>query len=51
MHWIDLVSNRFTAAITLTPGVGEAHTLTLVGAGGKVYAINNATLFAIGAGS
>jgi hypothetical protein len=44
----DLVSNSFTEMITLTPGVGEAYTPTIIGADGKVYAINNATLFAIG---
>jgi hypothetical protein len=44
----DLVTNSFTQVITLTPGVGEAYTPTLIGADGKVYAINNATLFAVG---
>jgi hypothetical protein len=44
----DLVSNHFIEVITLTPGVGEAYTPTVIGADGKVYAINNATLFAIG---
>ena len=44
----DLVTNRFSEVITLTPGVGEAYTPTIIGADGKVYAINNATLFAIG---
>ena len=44
----DLVSNRFSEVITLTPGIGEAYTPTVIGADGKVYAINNATLFAIG---
>jgi len=46
----DLVTNSFTEVITLTPGIGEAYTPTIIGADGKVYAINNATLFAIGAG-
>ncbi len=45
----DLRSNAFTQAITLTPGIGEAYTPTLIGRDGKVYAINNATLFAVGA--
>jgi hypothetical protein len=46
----DLVTNSFTEVITLTSGIGEAYTPTIIGADGKVYAINNATLFAIGAG-
>jgi hypothetical protein len=46
----DLVTNSFTQVITLTSGIGEAYTPTIIGADGKVYAINNATLFAIGAG-
>jgi hypothetical protein len=45
----DLRTNTFTQSITLTSGVGEAYTPTLIGADGKVYAINNATLFAVGA--
>ena len=44
----DLTKNTFTETITLTPGVGEAYTPTLVGVDGTVYAINNATLFAVG---
>jgi len=32
----------------LTPGLGEAYTPMLVGPDGIVYAINNATLFAVG---
>jgi hypothetical protein len=34
--------------VALTPGIGEAYTPTLIGADGTVYAINNATLFAVG---
>jgi hypothetical protein len=45
----NLASNTFSEQIVLTPGIGEAYTPTLIGADGKVYAINNATLFAIGA--
>jgi hypothetical protein len=45
----DLATNTFTQAFTLTPGIGEAYTPTLIGADGTVYAINNATLFAVGA--
>jgi uncharacterized repeat protein (TIGR01451 family) len=44
----DLATNSFSQVITLTPGVGEAYTPTLIGADGTVYAINDATLFAIG---
>jgi hypothetical protein len=44
----DLATNTFTQVITLTPGIGEAYTPTLVGPDGTVYAINNATLFAVG---
>jgi len=45
----DLTTNSFTQVVTLTPGVGEAYTPTWMGPDGKVYAINNATLFAVGA--
>ena len=44
----DLTTNTFTQAITLTAGIGEAYTPTLIGADGTVYAINNAILFAVG---
>ncbi len=44
----DLDTNTFSQVIALTPGVGEAYTPTLIGADGTVYAINNATLFAVG---
>jgi hypothetical protein len=44
----DLATNTFSQEIVLTPGIGEAYTPTLIGADGKVYAINNATLFAVG---
>jgi hypothetical protein len=43
----DLTTNTFTQVITLTAGLGEAYTPTLVGPDGTVYAINNATLFAV----
>src|SRR5262249_527011 len=46
----DLTTNTFTQAVTLTPAVGEAYTPTWMGPDGKVYAINNATLFAVGHG-
>jgi len=44
----DLTSNTLSQTVTLTPGIGEAYTPTLIGADGTVYAINNATLFAVG---
>jgi hypothetical protein len=44
----DLTTNTLIQAITLTTGIGEAYTPTLIGADGTVYAINNATLFAVG---
>lgn len=44
----DLTTNSFTQIVTLTPGIGEAYTPTWMGPDGKVYAINNATLFAVG---
>jgi hypothetical protein len=44
----DLGTDTFTESVVLTPGIGEAYTPTEIGADGKVYAINNATLFAVG---
>src|SRR5262249_14365827 len=44
----DFITQSFTERIVLTPGVGEAYTPTVVGVDGTVYAINNATLFAVG---
>ena len=44
----NLTTNTFTQHIKLTSGVGEAYTPTLIGADGTIYAVNNATLFAVG---
>jgi uncharacterized protein (TIGR03437 family) len=44
----DLATNSFSQSIVLTSGLGEAYTPTLIGPDGSVYAINNATLFAVG---
>jgi hypothetical protein len=48
MYRWDLTSNILSQTITLTAGVGEAYTPTIIGVDGTVYAINNAILFAIG---
>ena len=45
----DLRTNAFTEVVTLTSGIGEAYTPTLIGPDGTVYAINNGILFAVGA--
>jgi subtilisin family serine protease len=44
----DLTTDTLTQQVTLTPGLGEAYTPTVIGKDGTVYAINNATLFAVG---
>jgi hypothetical protein len=44
----DLTTNSFTQVITLSTGVGEAYTPTVIGPDGTVYAINQAVLDAIG---
>ncbi|MEO8450725.1 MAG: hypothetical protein ABI647_13085 [Gemmatimonadota bacterium] len=43
-----LPTNSFTEQIALTAGLFEAYTPTAIGPDGRVYAINNATLFSIG---
>ncbi len=44
----DFVTNTLSETVVLTPGLGEAYTPTIAGPDGVVYAINNATLFAVG---
>jgi hypothetical protein len=44
----DFTTNSISQKIYLTNGVGEAYTPTVIGPDGTVYAINDATLFAIG---
>jgi hypothetical protein len=44
----DLSTNRFSQVVTITGGIGEAYTPTVIGTDGTVYAINRAILFAIG---
>jgi len=44
----DLTTNTFTQMITLSSGIGEAYTPTVIGADGTVYAINQAVLDAVG---
>jgi hypothetical protein len=44
----DVTTNSFSQTIRLTSGLGEAYTPTVVGPDGTVYAVNNATLFAVG---
>ena len=44
----DLATNTLSQAVTLSPGVGEAYTSTLIGPDGTVYATNWAILNAVG---
>jgi hypothetical protein len=44
----DLTTNSFSEKITLSTGIGEAYTPTLIGSDGTAYAINDAVLDAIG---
>ena len=43
-----LGTNTLTQSVEITAGIGEAYTPTLMGPDGTVYAINDATLFAVG---
>ena len=44
----DLTTNTLSETVTLSPGVGEAYTPTVIGPDGTVYAINWAILNAVG---
>ena len=44
----NLATNTLSQAVALSSGLSEAYTPTLIGPDGTVYAINNATLFAVG---
>jgi hypothetical protein len=44
----NLDTNTLSQVVTLTSGIGEAYTPTVIGPDGTAYAINNATLFALG---
>ena len=44
----DFTTNSFTQRLSLTAGVGEAYTPTVIGVDGTAYAINDAILFAVG---
>ena len=51
MYRWDLASNLLTEVVTLTGGLGEGYTPTVVGPDGTVYAINRAVIFALGRAS
>jgi hypothetical protein len=44
----DFTTNTLSQMMSLSPGVGEAYTPTVIGPDGTVYAINDAVLYAIG---
>jgi uncharacterized protein YjdB len=44
----DLSTNMLSEVVTLSPGIGEAYTPTMIGPDGTVYAINGAILNAVG---
>ncbi len=45
----NLITDTLSQSITLTDGLGEAYTPTLIGADGSVYAISDGILFNVGA--
>ena len=45
----DLTTNTLSQMVTLSSGIGEAYTPTVIGPDGTVYAINQAILNAVGA--
>jgi hypothetical protein len=46
-RWIPS-TGVLSESVVLTPGIGEAYTPTVIGPDGTAYAINDATLFAVG---
>jgi hypothetical protein len=44
----DFVTNTLSESVVLTAGIGEAYTPTMMAPDGTVFAINDATLFAVG---
>jgi hypothetical protein len=48
-RWDLRTPDTFSQRIRLTAGLGEAYTPTAIGADGAVYAINDSTLFSVGA--
>ena len=44
----NLDNNTLSESVTLTAGTSEAYTPTVIGPDGTVYAINAATLYAVG---